>query len=100
MKKALLTFGKFVLFLLVFLAGSLLNPFHLRWMVTHPTPTSTRFFVPDGLLLMLGLYVLILVVEVVRKRLVSSGPWTTLALVLALVLGYLARFGFATHDLF
>ena len=100
MKKALLTFGKFVLFLLVFFAGSLLNPFHLRWMVTHPSPISTRFFVPDGLLLMLGLYVLILVIEAMRKRLLSSGPWTTAALILALVLGYLAKFGLATHDLY
>jgi hypothetical protein len=100
MKKALLTFCKCVLFLLVFLAGSLAHPFHLKWMVTHPTPTSTSFFVPDGLLLMLGLYVLILAIEAARKRLIASGPWTTLALVLALILGFLARFGFATHDLF
>ena len=100
MKKALLTFVQCVLFLLVFLAGSLANPFHLRWSVTHPTPFTTHFFVPDGLILATALYILILLVEAVRKRLTTSGLWTTAAFVLALIFGFLAKFGSVTHDLY
>ncbi len=100
MKRILLAIGKFLLFLLVFFAGSLANPFHLHWLVTHPTPTTTRFFVPDGLILMAVLYVVILLVASLRKRLTTSGFYTTAAFVLALALGLLAKFGFATHDLY
>ncbi len=100
MKKILLAFGKFVLFLLVFFAGSLANPFHLKWSVTHPTLFTTHFFVPDGLILAAALYVLILLIEAVRKRLMSSGLWTTGAFILALLFGFLAKFGSVTHDLY
>lgn len=99
MKIALVTAAQAVLFLVVFLAGTLWDPFHLQWFITHPGSTSTRFFVPDGLILMLALYALILVLEAARKRLATSGVWTSLAFVLALVLGLLSKFGFASHDL-
>ena len=49
MKTALSFIAQTVLFFLVFLAGTLWDPFHLKWFVTHPTLTSTRYFVPDGL---------------------------------------------------
>ena len=100
MKKALSAIAQFILFLLVFLAGSLANPMHLKWAVTHPTLTTTRYFVPDGLILMIVLYVVILLIEVLRKRLLTSGLWTTGAFVLALILGFLAKFGSATHDIY
>ena len=100
MKKIVLSVLQFVVFLLVFFAGSLAAPFHQRWFVSHPTATSTRYFVPDGLLCMVGLYLLILIFEAVRKRLSTSGLWTTGAFLFALALGFLAKFGSVTHDLY
>ena len=100
MKKTLSAIGQFILFLLVFLAGSLANPMHLKWSVTHPTLTSTRYFVPDGLIFMIVLYVVILLIEALRKRLLASGLWTTGAFFFALILGFLAKFGSVTHDMY
>ena len=100
MKKALSTIAQFILFYVVFFLGSLLDPLHQKWFISHPSPTSTRYFVPDGLILMLGLYLLFLAVEAARKRLATSGRWTSIAFVLALALGLLSKFGFAQHDLF
>jgi hypothetical protein len=100
MKRVLAVVGQFCLFFVVFLAGTLWDPFHLRWFVTQPSPTSTRYFVPDGLILCVLLYLVILAIEAGRKRLLGSGVGTTLAFVLALVLGFLSKFGMATHDLF
>ena len=100
MKRAIVGFLQFLLFLIVFAAGSLLNPFHLKWLVTHPTPLSTRDFSPGGLILVLILYLLILIFEAMQKRLPRAGMVTSAALVLALILGFLARFGFATHELY
>jgi hypothetical protein len=100
MKKAILLILQFFLFLCVFLVGSLMNPFKLRWDVTKLSPTSTRYFVPDGLLLMIALYILILICQVLAKRLRRAGIWTTAAFLLALAVGFLAKFGSATHDLY
>ena len=100
MKNALLVLVQLLLFYVVFLAGSLLDPFHLKWMVSHPTLTSTRYFVPDGLIVMTVLFVLILGVEAGMKRLRTAGMLSTVGYVLALLLGFLSHFGWATHDLF
>lgn len=100
MKKILTFLLQSAAFLTVFFAGSILNPFHLRWFITHPTPTSIRDFSPGGLLLACALYVLFLVVEALLKKLSEAAPVTTAAFLLALVLGLLAKFGFATHDFY
>lgn len=100
MKRAIVGFLQFLLFLIVFAAGSLLNPFHLKWFVTHPTPLSTRDFSPGGLILVLALYLLILVFEAMAKRLPRAAAVTTVALLLALIVGLVAKFGFATHELY
>ena len=100
MKKIVLLLLQLVVFLFVFFAGSLWNPLHLQWFVTHPSPTSTRFFAPEGLLLMAALYVAVLLIELLRRRAGFSGVWATIAFVLALVLGFVAKFGFVTHDIF
>ena len=97
MKKPLVTLLQLVLFLLVFLAGSLFPPFHVEH-VLIATPGSTRVFVADGLLLMLALYVLIVAVEALTKRLRTAAPWTTAALVLAAILGFMMKFGFLTRS--
>jgi hypothetical protein len=99
MKKAVLAILQFFLFLVVFGAGSLFPPFHFEHILIA-TPGVTRIFVADGLLLMFALYLLILLVEVTRKRVRIAAPWTTLAVVLAAVLGLMMKFGFLTRSAF
>jgi hypothetical protein len=99
MKKAVLTILQFFLFLIVFGAGSLFPPFHFEH-VLIATPGVTRIFVADGLLMMFALYVLIVLGEVLRKRLRTSAPWTTLAVILAAVFGLMMKFGFLTRSAF
>ena len=99
MKIVILTILKFVVFLIVFGAGSLFPPFHFEH-VLIATPGFTRIFVADGLLLMFALYVLIILVEAMRKRLRTAAPWTTLAVILAAVLGLMMKFGFKTLSAF
>jgi hypothetical protein len=99
MKKVIPTILKFIVFLLVFLVGSFFPPFHFEH-VLIATPGLTRIFVADGILLMFALYVLIIFVEVVRKRMRTAAPWTTLAVILAAVLGLMMKFGFKTLSAF
>jgi hypothetical protein len=87
---------KFVLFLIVFAAGSFFPPFHIEH-VLSVTPDGTRIFIWDGVVLMVGLLVILLLIEAVRKRLSSSGPWTAAAFALAAIAGYAAKFGFLTR---
>jgi hypothetical protein len=97
MKKAIATIFQFLLFFFVFGLGSILPPFHIQHVLTS-TPAATRIFIADGLMLMLGLYVLIVVIEALAKRLRTAAPWTTLALILAAVLGLILKFGFLTRS--
>jgi hypothetical protein len=99
MKRVTLTTFQFVLFLIVFGAGSFLPPFHFEHILIA-TPGFTRIFVADGLLLMFALYIVIVLVEVTRKHLRTSAPWTTLAVILAAVLGLMMKFGFKTLSAF
>ena len=99
MKKFLSTFLQFFLFLLTFAIGSFAHPFNLRWGLTATTPMVTRYFVPDGLLLMVILFVLILIMEALMKRLRTFAPWTTLAFLLAAIVGFVMKLGFITRDL-
>jgi hypothetical protein len=99
MKKFLSTFLQFFLFLLTFAIGSFAHPFNLRWGLTATTPMVTRYFVPDGLLLMIILFVLILIMETLMKRLRTFAPWTTLAFLLAAIVGFVMKLGFITRDL-
>jgi hypothetical protein len=99
MKIALVTILQLVLFLIVFFVGSILPPFHFEHILLA-TPGSVRIFVADGLLLMFALYILILIVEVLRKRLRTSAPWSTLAVLLAAILGLMMKFGFLTRSSF
>ena len=99
MKKVVFTILKFLLFFIVFGFGSLFPPFHFEH-VLIATPGVERIFVADGLLLMFALYVFIVLSEVLRKRLRTSAPWTTLAVILAAVLGLMMKFGFLTRSAF
>jgi xanthine/uracil permease len=98
MKKALLTFVQFLLFLAVFAVGSFLHPFNLHWATTALAPGATRYFVPDGLLLALGVFLAIVIVQAIRKRMCDT-TWTVIAFFLAVVIGYALKFGFITQEL-
>ncbi len=95
MKKALSIVLQTILLLVVYAAGSFLPPFHImRTLVS--APDATRFFVWDGIMLMLAVYILILLIEAARKRLRTSATGSTVALVLATILGLAAKLGFIT----
>ena len=113
MKKAIIAIAQFVLFLFVFAVGSFLHPFNLHWAYSNTTVTQSEtngvatvirsqtahFFVPDGLLLAIGVLLAILVIQALRKRL-RNAPWTIIAFALAIAAGYAMRLGFVTQDLF
>jgi uncharacterized membrane protein YphA (DoxX/SURF4 family) len=92
----------FALFLAIFFAGGILGLFHLdpfgapHWFVSHPTPTTARYFVPSGMLLMTILWLVVLGIEAAVKKLRGAGIWTSVAFAVALVLGLLYRFGWVT----
>ena len=92
-KKVFFTLLQFVLFLLVSLVGITLPIFHL--IPSHITKLAdgSRGFEWDGVLLMLALFVLILVIEALRKRLFRSAPWTMLAFMLAGIAEYAMKLG-------
>ena len=94
--KVILAILKFLLFLIVFAAGSFFPPFHIEHVLAI-TPDGTRIFIWDGVVLMIILLVLLLLIEAARKRLRSSGPWTIAAFALAAIAGYAAKFGFLTR---
>ena len=98
MKIVLAIAAQFLLFLILFAVGSFLHPFNLHWATTAAAGT-TRFFIPDGLLLAIGAFLAILIVQVLRKRTCDS-PWTILSFVLAVGAGYALKFGFVTKELF
>ena len=105
MKNVLAVLGQLLLFAIftaLFFAGGMLGLFHLdpfgapHWFVSHPTVTSTRYFVPSGLFLMSLVWLLVLGIEAATKNLRTAGRWTTLAFVAALIIGLLLKFGWAT----
>jgi hypothetical protein len=99
MKNVVLTILQLILFLIVFFVGSFVPPFHFEH-VLIATPGITRIFVADGLVLAFVLFVLIVILEAVRKRLRIAAPWTTLAFLLAVVFGLMMKFGFKTMSAF
>ncbi len=94
--KAVLVVLQTLLFLLLFAAGSFLLPFFPSLPTWQVQTGPGRFFVLDGLVLGIGVYLVILLLEAARKRLRGPGGLTTLALVLALALGLAMRFGIKT----
>jgi uncharacterized membrane protein YpjA len=99
MKNVVFTILQLILFLIVFFIGSIFPPFHFEHVILA-TPGVTRIFIADGLLLTIILFILIVIIEVLRKRLRTSFPWTTLAFILALAFGLMMKFGFLTRSAF
>ena len=96
MKKLLSTVLQFVMFLLVYAIGSLFPPFQIQ-RILIATPTYSRIFIMDGILIALALYIVIVLVETVMKRR-RQITWTTIAFFLSILLGYVMKFGFITHE--
>lgn len=97
MVKAVFVLLEALLFLLAFALGSFLPAFPAFAAYSHLVRVGPgRSFELDGILLVFVLYLLLLLIEAARKRL--SGPWerTTLALVLALALGFAMKLGLKT----
>jgi hypothetical protein len=89
---------QFLLFLLTFLVGSMfLHPFHVQTTLISDA-AHVRMFQWDGVLLMVGLYLLVLVLEAVLKRLRTAALGSTIAVALAAVLGLVMKFGFVSLD--
>ena len=99
MKKALIVLAQIVLYFVVFAACSFLQPLGLHWLVSHPSPTVTRYFVADGFVLATALFVLILLIEAATRRLNRLGALTTFSYVAAMLAGFAVKLGFITHDL-
>jgi hypothetical protein len=93
MKRVLSVVSQFILYLVVFGIGSLLPAFSIlpTWSIAIG---PGRVFVYDGLLLMLLVYVVILLIASARKRIPTAFPNATIALILALLIGLLMKFGF------
>lgn len=98
MKRALAILAQFLLFLVVDAVGAIFyHPFGVQTKLSA-TGVAPRSFVWDGLILMLALYVVLLAVAAMRKRFAGAVPGSTLALVLAALIGYFLKFGFITHN--
>jgi hypothetical protein len=93
MKRVLSVVLQFILYLVVFLAGSLLPGANILPTLSISAGVG-RVFVYDGLLLMFAVYFLILLIAAARKRIYFAWPNATIALVLALILGLAMKFGF------
>lgn len=86
-----------ILYVVAFAAGSFARPFGvIRTLGAHGL--AVRLFIWDGVLLMVGLYLLTLVIEAVGKRLRDLAGWTTASLMIAGLIGYLLRLGFVTKE--
>ena len=97
MKKFFSTVLQFLLFLILFAAGSFLHPFNLHWANTVTT-AGTRYFVADGLVLALGMLFVIIITQAIRKRLCNT-TWTVIAFILAVALAYAMKLGFITREI-
>ncbi len=92
MKRVLSVVLQFILYWLVFFVGSLLPGASILPTLSFGIGPG-RVFVYDGLLLTLVAYVLVLLIAAARKRIKIALPNATIALVLALVVGLLMKFG-------
>jgi len=92
MKRVLFVVLELVAFLVIFLVGSLLP--EVKVLPMWSVPVGKEIFVLDGLVLMLAFYALLLLIAAARRRIAIGWQNPTVAVVLALVLGLLAKFGF------
>ncbi len=72
--KILLAILQFLLFFIAFAVGSFMTPFKIMHIIAF-SPRGTRIFYWDGIIVMLIVYVVILLVEAMRKRLRTAAGW-------------------------
>ncbi len=94
-KNVIFTILQFVLFSVAYVAGTILPPFGLLPSHVSTWADGTRFEW-DGVFLALALFIVILLIEALRKRLRRAAPWTTLALVLAAIVEFVIKLGVTT----
>ena len=92
-KRAISVTLQTLLLLAVFLLGSFL-PALGKLPLWKVALSPTRFFVLDGLVLMIVVFVILLLIELAAKRLRTAAPLSGLALLLALALGLVMKFPF------
>lgn len=98
MKKILTIIVQFVFYLILDVIGSLFyQPFQIKTALAGSS-AAPRTFIWDGLILAVLGYVLVIIIASLRKKLDSSAPWATLALVLAALAGYVLKLGFVTQN--
>jgi hypothetical protein len=98
MKRVLIGVAEFFFFLLLDVIGGVFyHPFNVETKLA-PTLLATRSFVWDGMLLMLAVWLLLLLMSVIRRRLASSALHSTIALALAALVGFFLKVGFITHN--
>ncbi len=95
--KILWTILQSFIFFVLFAVGSFMHPFNLHW-AEKRTPDGMHYFIPDGLLLALGVFLAIVIVQSLRKRTCDT-PHTVLAFVLAVTAGYIVKLGFITTQI-
>jgi hypothetical protein len=96
MKRAISLVLQFILMLVAFFVGSIAPALHLlpMWRISAG---AGRWFVLDGLVILLLVYILLLLIALVRRRLIHSGLSSTLAFFLALIVGLLSKFPFTSN---
>ena len=95
-KNVFACFAQFLLFFAIFAVFSFVPPLHLEHVV-GTTPDGPRVFIWDGLLIAAVLFVVILLIESAMKRIRTAGVWTSIAFVLAVVIGLAFKLGFKTN---
>jgi hypothetical protein len=86
---------QFTLFFVLFGIGSC-NPHPKLRQTVASGADGTRIFVWDGVVLMLLLFLVIVLVQAIRKHVRSSTPWTVLAMAVATAIGFPLKFGLLT----
>jgi len=97
MKTALLTIGQVLLFFVIFAVGSFVHPFNSHWLTRQLERGGTSFFVADGLMLAVGVFLAIVITQALRRRTCDT-RWTVIAFLIAVAAGYAIRLGFVTQD--
>lgn len=98
MKRTFYVIAQFFLYLFLDFVGSLFyQPFNIRTALTG-TPAAPRTYVWDGIILMAIAYLLVILLAAIRRKLDSTAPWATFALLLAGLAGFVLKFGFLTQN--
>ncbi len=98
MKKVLSLLLQFVVLMVAAIFGWLREPFHVE-RVLWQTAYQQRVFAADWVIATLIVYILILVIHALRKRLRNAWTGSTAVLVLVLISGFVVKLGFRTSDL-